>query len=634
MKTMKFSFLVLALAAVLVVTGACAAPPTAPPPVVQTVVVPQTVVSQATVVVQQTVVSQQTVVAPQTVVAQQTVVVTPPPPPVDQTRAQTLNIALGGPVQSPDVINPYVNWQRDVGMHNLCYEYFFYQNLQTGDYIPWLATGYQYNADFTALTVKLRDGVTWSDGQPFTADDVVFTYDMLKKNPSLNWADQANGAVKSVDKVDNLTVTFNLTSPNPHFHIFREAFPVVGIWGGTTIVPKHIWEKEDPKTFKDSNPVCTGPYKLASANTTASTWQRRDDWWGTKVWNVTPGPKTVNFEYVGPETNVALALVNNEIDTPTIGVLTPGSFEEVAKRNPNVRAWLKDAPYSWLDPCPRPLMVNNAHPPFDKPAARWALSYLLDRQGIVDLAYEGATTPAWGIWPDYAAIKPYKDAISDLLQQYPTNTYDQAKGLQMFKDLGVDVSKLDLTYIVNADSTEEVRVGQVIADQLGRAGIKVTVTPLAGPAQQDAILLGNYDISLNAFCPGYIAENLDLFNSGKYYKPLGQKVALFEADSYRYKNPALDTIVNQMIATAPDDDAKMIPLFHQAMAIWLADLPVIPLVQAPALVPFNSTYWTGWPTAENAWNMPVSWWGTFNTVIMGYPDKNGKWVGGIKSTTQ
>jgi peptide/nickel transport system substrate-binding protein len=567
-------------------------------------------------------------VVPQTVVAPQT-----PAAPVDEARAETLNVAIAGALVPVDDINPYTQWNRGYGMHNLAYEYFFYQNLQTGEYIPWLATGYEYNDDFTALTVNLREGVTWNDGQPFTADDVVFTYEMLKANPSLNWAEQANGAVESVEKIDDHTVQFNLTTANPHFHIFREAFPAVGIWGGTTIVPKHIWESVDPKTFVDSNPVSTGPYKLVNATSQSRTWERRDDWWGTEAFGITPGPKTVNFRYLGPETNVALALVNNEIDTPEIGILGVGSFEEVARRNANVMAWEKAAPYSWLDPCPRPLMVNNAKPPFDKPEARWALSYLIDRQAIVDLAYEGATTPAWGIWPDYDAVKPYKDAIADLLTQYPTTAYDEAKGLQMFQDAGVDVSTLNLNYVVNADSNEQVKIAQVVADQLERAGITVTVTPLSGPTLNDTILQGDYDIAVNAFCPGYIAENLDLFNS-KYYKPLGDKVALFEANSFRYQNPELDAIVNEMLATAPEDNEAMIPLFQDAMEIWLRDLPVIPLVQAPALVPFNTTYWTGWPTADNPWNMPVSWWATFNTVIMGYPDKDGNWVGGIKPASR
>jgi peptide/nickel transport system substrate-binding protein len=76
-----------------------------------------------------------------------------------------------------------------------------------------------------------------------------------------------------------------------------------------------------------------------------------------------------------------------------------------------------------------------------------------------------------------------------------------------------------------------------------------------------------------------------------------------------------------------------VPLFRQAVEILFKDMPTIPMVQAPALVPFSTTYWTGWPSAENPWNMPVSWWATFNLVIMGYPDpETGEWVGGIQPT--
>ncbi len=86
-----------------------------------------------------------------------------------------------------------------------------------------------------------------------------------------------------------------------------------------------------------------------------------------------------------------------------------------------------------------------------------------------------------------------------------------------------------------------------------------------------------------------------------------------------------------MFTVAPDDTEALIPLYEEAMAIWLRDLPVIPIAQAPALVPFNSTYWTGWPTAEDPWNMPVNWWATFNLVVNGYPDpETNEWVGGLK----
>ena len=61
---------------------------------------------------------------------------------------------------------------------------------------------------------------------------------------------------------------------------------------------------------------------------------RRDDWWGTEVFGVTPAPEKVNFMHVGPETSVALSLSANEIDTPAIGILSPGAFLSVKERNP------------------------------------------------------------------------------------------------------------------------------------------------------------------------------------------------------------------------------------------------------------------------------------------------------------
>lgn len=551
----------------------------------------------------------------------------------DSGRADTFKIAVGGPNQDPTNLNIYAPGvsRSNTGLHQLIYEYFFYYNLQTGEFIPWLATGYEYSADYTSMTVTLRDGVTWSDGEPFTADDVVFTYDLLRNNPGMTWAAEANAAVASVEAVDPLTVKFNLTAANPRFHLIREAFPAVGVWGGITILPKHIWEKEaDPLTFKSSPPIGTGPYTLTDASQNAMTYTRNDNWWGIQAFGHTPGPKSIQFVYVGPETNVALSLTSNEIDVAPIGVLSPGSFLEVARRNDKVRAWSTEAPYAWGDPCPRALMVQNAHEPLDKPEVRWALSYLIDRQSIVDLAYEGTTVPAWGIWPEYDANKPYFDAVEDLRQQYPSDAFDADKGLEMLTAAGVDPGSLHLKYVVNSDSAEDMTVATVVADQLKAVGIDVEIQALNGPTLEDTIRRGDYDLAKNAFCPGYIVENLQLFGSN-FYKPLGEPAPWFERNSFRYQNPELDAIVDQMTKIDPNDTAALTPLFHDAAAIWLRDLPVLPLTQAPALVPFNSTYWTGWPTQEDPWNMPVSWWATFNLVLNGYPDPTtGDWIGGLK----
>ncbi|MBE9502383.1 MAG: ABC transporter substrate-binding protein [Chloroflexi bacterium] len=569
-----------------------------------------------------------------------------PPGPEELARAQTLNIAVSKPYAAPDNLNVYAGADRSrSGIHQVVYEYFFYENLQTGEYIPWLAEGYEYNDDFTAITVNLRDGVEWSDGEPFTPEDVVFTYDTLLANPAMTWAAEVSKWTESVEKLDDLTVRFNLTAANPRYHVNREAFPAVGIWGGITILPQHVWEGLDPLTFKNSDPIGTGPYTLVTASGSAITWERRDDWWGTKVFGVTPAPKIMTFQYVGSPTSVALALAANEIDTPQIGILALGDFLAVADRNPNVSAWHKDAPYTWLDPCPRALMVQNDNPPWDQKEMRWALSYLINWQSVVDLAYEGSTVPAWGIWPAYDGMNPYFDAIQDLREQYPTATYDSAKAEEILTSAGYQKGsdgywasaageKLHLNFLVNAGDPEAMKVTTIVADQLEAGGIEVEVQPLSGSVQENARLLGEYDLAFQPFCPGYIFDNLELFHS-KYYVDLGEMAPWYERNSFRFQNEAFDAVVDEMAATPPYEVEKVKDQFQRAMAIWLDELPVIPGVQAPALVPFNSTYWEGWPSADDPWNMPVSWWASWNLVVNGYPSPTtGEWVGGIRPAGQ
>ena len=549
----------------------------------------------------------------------------------EPTREETFKVAIGGQIPDPTNLNFYAGASRsDTGLHQVVYEYLFYNNLQTGEFIPWLAESYEYNDDYSALTVHLRDGVTWSDGEAFTSDDIVFTYELLKANPAMEWAAEANDAVASVEATDPLTAVFNLATPSPRFHLNREAFPAVQIWGGLTILPQHIWGNEaDPLAFKNSDPIGTGPYVLDSASQNGLTYRLNPDYWGTTVFGHAPGPKEIQFQYLGDEQTVALALASNELDVATIGILSAGTFEQIAGQNPNITAWTADLPYAWADPCPRALMIQNANPPLDNPDVRWAISSLIDREAIVALAYEGTTIPAQGIWPSYDAVQPYMDSVSDLYAEYPVD-YNPDRAAELFEQAGIDPSDLTLRYTVNSDSVEDVKVSQVVSDQLAAAGIDVQVEQMTAQAREPLLLTGDYDISFQAFCPGYITENLELFHS-KFFVPLGENAPWYERNSFRYQNPEFDAIIDQMLALPPDAEDQLIPLFQEAMAIWLPDLPVIPLVQAPALVPFNSTYWQGWPTADDPWNMPVSWWATFNLVVNGYANaETGDWVGGLQ----
>jgi len=151
---------------------------------------------------------------------------------------------LTGRVGSPDNMNLWVGWKwQDRGLQNLADEPFWSVDFATGNIINGQADGDpKYNADFTECTVTLRQGTTWSDGEPYTSADVVFTIETLIKFEGFNAHTYFLDNVDTVTAPDDYTVVFKLKQPNSRFHT-----TFLDRWGCTRIMPKHIFEKEaDP----------------------------------------------------------------------------------------------------------------------------------------------------------------------------------------------------------------------------------------------------------------------------------------------------------------------------------------------------------------------------------------------------
>jgi peptide/nickel transport system substrate-binding protein len=150
-------------------------------------------------------------------------------------------------------------------------------------------------------------------------------------------------------------------------------------------------------------------------------------------------------------------------------------------------------------------------------------------------------------------------------------------------------------------------------EQLQALGINATMRIQSGAAWGDNLAFGRYEASAGWQTCGSVSEpwaSMDNFNI-KWYKPLEERAS---TNYWRWQNEEYSKLVDEM-GTLPLGDPKIDALFLKANEIWMKELPVIPVTQARKLTPFDTTYWTGWPTAENRYASPTTWWQNAHSVI-------------------
>jgi len=538
----------------------------------------------------------------------------------------------GGRVVDPELWNRYVPGSRaDHGYHQTILEPLFILNYQTGEFEPWLGVSMESNETMDVWTLKLREGVKWSDGEDFNADDVVFTIQMLLDHaPELNYSAGIAQWVESVKKVDDLTVEFTLTKPNPRFQLDNFA---VKIWGGPVIVPEHIWKDQDPLTFKFYDPdkgwpVGTGPYKLTSVGPTEFVYERDDNWWGAQTgWKPLPKPKKMVWTWAGPEETRAALMADGQLDS--LMDITLGALQALKQRNPNVITWYDDLPYAWVpDPCSRTFEFNLTKEPWNDKEMRWAINYAIDRDEIVRIAYEGTTLASRHFFPSYPPLERYVDLLEEagIYEKYPLMKHDpelakeiiESKGWEMGSDgyFYKDGKQLTMDITTHEAFIEKQRIAQVLVEQFHAIGINAVNRNEAGGTWGDNFNFGNFETRMGWQTCGSVNEpwaSMDMFNV-KWLVPVGERASY---NSWRWSGEAAEqysALVDE-IGSLPLGDPKIDELFVEAMWIWFDELPVIPITQAKKIIPFDTTYWTGWPTFENDYIHPPTWWQSTHIII-------------------
>jgi peptide/nickel transport system substrate-binding protein len=496
-----------------------------------------------------------------------------------------------------------------------------FYNVFTDTTYMWLAESYEFALDFKTLTVKTRSGIAWSDGAPFSAEDVAYTLtSLVELGSKVPWGNDVKQFVDTAVASDANTVVIKFKVPAPRFFYFM----TYKFSNGVFIVPKHIFAGQDWQSFKNFDldkgwPVTTSPFKVAIASPEQKVFDRRASWWAVDQ-KLAPMPqmeRVIWLPFPG-EQQTAQALITNQID---VGPgLQPATFAPMFAQNANITTHTgHNPPLGNIDWWPISLFVNNAKPPFDDKAVRWAMSYYIDRKTLVDVAYLGANDLSPLPMPDYPALKPYKDSIKDLLTQYDTLAFDPKKGDALLKGRGY--TKDGDNYWVDAQgkriSIEILGTGAVgpatipvIAQMFKKRGIEAKM--VLPPNFYDRFQKGDYEGAIFGH-GGSLNEPYDtlkLYQSKSIAIPGDQSV-----NFAKWHNDAYDRLVDEMAAVAPTDKVKLAEIYHKAMEIWLPELPDIQLVQNTHRIPMNTTYWKNFPTAENPYAAAAHWFLTYPLVL-------------------
>jgi peptide/nickel transport system substrate-binding protein len=182
-----------------------------------------------------------------------------------------------------------------------------------------------------------------------------------------------------------------------------------------------------------------------------------------------------------------------------------------------------------------------------------------------------------------------------------------------------DGKVLSLNLIVHNSTIEYVRSNNEIVEQLRAGGIDASSQPLQDATADDARANGQFEASWAWDSCGSVNEPWNSLNhlSADFYVPIGQR-ASGNLNNQRWNTEgakAYSQIVKD-IGSLPLGDPKIVDMVVAAYKYIDAETPTIPLVQAPKLVPFDTTYWTNWPTQENNYNHPATWWNSTEQIIL------------------
>lgn len=491
----------------------------------------------------------------------------------------------------------------------LVYETLFMVNQLDGGLEPLLGNSYEWK-DETTLRIELNADAKWSDGTAFTADDVVYTYELGKKY-DINWS--SFWTYISEVKADGAqAVEIKLNPENPNKLTVLDSIELI------PMLPKHIWEEIEKKNNNDltairkevnDNPVGTGAYKLHFYNDQKITIVRDDNYWGQKLFGKLPAPKYITHVIYKDNAAGDLAFKSGQVDVsqqfiPQVWKMWEGGAA--------VKTYLKDAPYYLPGSMPS-IFFNLSKAGLDNADVRRAIAMSINYDKISELAMSGYSAP----------MQPSLTLNSDAESKYIDQ--DAIKSLQWTMDIEGANALLDKIGATKGKDGIRVlngtRLGpfevecpygwsdwnaalEIVAQSAKAIGIEIRTKFPESPVWTNDLQTGKFDIIMNTpaggVSPSQPWNRAMTIMYSKGVAPMGE-MAFWNWG--RYQNDRADAIIEEIPSVS--DEAKLKSLYTELNTIWLKDIPSIPLMYRPWVFDtVNESVWKGFPTEGDGTNIP------------------------------
>ncbi|ROS76602.1 ABC transporter substrate-binding protein [Cellulomonas sp. PhB143] len=499
---------------------------------------------------------------------------------------QPLTIGMPNQTQTNNS-NPFLNTS---AARSLGYAFAIYEPLAqvndtrpAQDPVPWLAKSFTWNEDYTQLTLTVRDGVKWSDGEPLTADDVAYSLQLRKDNDALNVEGLPYGDI--TQDGDDVTVTFTTGQ-------FVNQIKVLQMF----VVPKHVWEKiADPTQDTNQKPVGTGPYVLKTWTQQAVTLDANPDYWGGKL----AAPSLQYTSYSGNDT-LTPALATGKAQW---GWTFISDIEKVYEsKDPEHNKSYFPAGLG-IDM----LVLNTTKAPFDDVAVRKAVDMVVDREKASKIAESG-------IFPELTSVTAIPTPAGDdfIADEFKDKSYavDVAGAKKVLTDAGYtydgdtlkdqDGKAVKVTLSDPSGWNDYITSLQLIADSLKSIGIEADVQTPNADAWTASLNSGDFEAALHWTNGGVTPYEMysNMFDPAYYVAP-GETAAW---NFGRYQN---DDAAAQFTAyTDATDDAGRKAALDALQKIYVDEVPVLGIDARPAGAEYSTKYYVGWPSDDDDYANP------------------------------